>query len=179
MVRPDEELLHAARDIRRAYLRIGRLRGLDADDSAAVLHDHAVLTGMSLHAAARAVLAEPRQPGVGEPHRTPAARADTTPGGSGRILLRWRGRDEAHIAVSGPRDDDLASRLRRAVEKALRAGACHLVVDTRGTSGADTGFDDVLAWAGRRLWARQGSLVLRPSTAPRDTSDPASARASP
>ena len=179
MVRPDEELLHAARDIRRAYLLIGRLRGLDADDSAAALQDHAALTGTSLHAAARAVLAEWRPLGVGDTHRPPVPRADTT-SASGRILLRWRGRDEAHVAVSGPRNDDLAARLRRAVEKALRAGARHLVVDTRGTSGAAPEFDDVLAWAGRRLWARQGSLVLRPATAPRDdTSDPGSVRASP
>ncbi len=163
MARPDKIDLQAARDIRRAYLLIGRLRGLTADDSAAVLHDHAVLTGVSLHAAALAVLVEWR-PAGNSYRRAPAAQVHTTDDMTGRIVLRWQSREKAHVSLSGPRSNDLAVRLRRVVERAMRAGATHLIIDTRVTTGAALEFDTVIAWTGRRLWARQGTLTLRERT---------------
>lgn len=160
MLRSKEHDLHADRDIRQAYRLISRLRGLNAEDSVAALHDHAVLTGVSVHTAALAVLAEWRP--EGEPRRrVPAADTYATRDKTGRIVVRWQGRGTAHLAVSGDCTNGLAARLRRAVERVLRAGATHLIIDTRGTTGADAALDDVLGWAGRRLWARRGVLVLR------------------
>ncbi len=160
MVRPGRDDLQVRRDLRRAYALIGRLRGLSTEESVAALHDHAVLTDVSVHAAALAVLAEWRPPGVSR-RQVPASHIYTTPDRTGRILVRWQGRGRAHVAVSGIGSDDLAVKLRRAVEPALRAGATHLVIDTRGTTGVTHGFDDVLSWTGRRLWARRGTLVVR------------------
>jgi len=51
MAGPDRDDLQARRDIRRAYALLGRLRGLNAEDSMAVLHDHAALTGVASMAA--------------------------------------------------------------------------------------------------------------------------------
>ncbi|HEY2195777.1 MAG TPA: hypothetical protein VGH76_26225 [Actinomycetospora sp.] len=142
------------------------MRGLTLDDSVAALHDHAALTGVSVHTAARAVLAE-WQPAGERRRRVPAAHVYTTSGRTGRVAVRWQGRERAHLAVSGSCTDDLTGRLHRAVEGALRAGATHLIVDTRGVTGADARLDEVLGWAGRRLWARRGVLVVRPSSPPR------------
>jgi hypothetical protein len=166
MVRPGKDDLQVERDLRRAYALIERLRGLSAEDSVAALHDHAVLTDVSIHEAALAVLAEWRPPG-GSRRQIPASHVYTTADRTGRVLVRWQGREKAHVAVSGIGSDDLAGRLRRAVEPALRAGATHLVIDTRGTSGVTPGFDDVLSWAGRRLWARRGSSSCGARTSPR------------
>jgi hypothetical protein len=157
--RVDDDL-QVARDIREAYSLLGRLRGIGADDSVAVLHDHAVLTGVSVHAVALAVLAEWHP--VGEPRRrVPAAQGDTTTDRTGRVVLRWQSREKAHVSVSGVCSDDLAVRLQLVVGRALRAGAIHLILNTRGTTGVSPKLDDVVAWTGRRLWARQGSLTLR------------------
>jgi hypothetical protein len=57
--------------------------------------------------------------------------------------------------------EDLAARLQQVVERALSSGAIHLIVNTRGTTGVAPEFDDMIAWTGRRLWARRGSLTLR------------------
>jgi hypothetical protein len=158
MAQPDD--LQSTRDVRRALTLISRLRGLGADASAAVLHDHAVLTGVSVHDAALAVLAEWR-PAKAPHRRVPAAASYTAADSSGRIVLRWQGRNSAQLSISGLLTSDLASRLHRAVERALRAGATHLIIDTRATTGFAPEFNEVISWAGRRLWARQGSLTLR------------------
>ena len=136
MVRPGRDDLQVKRDLRRAYLLIGRLRGLTVEESVAALHDHAVLTDVSLHEAALAVLAEWRPPG-GSRRQIPASHVYTTSDRTGRVLVRWQGREKAHVAVSGIGSDELAVRLRRAVGPALRAGATHLVIDTRGDHRCD------------------------------------------
>jgi hypothetical protein len=163
MFRPDDDDL-ADRDICRAHALISRLRGLNPADSVAALHDHAVLTGVSVHTAALAVLAE-WHPAGGPRRRLPGASTVTTADRSGRLVVRWQGRGKASIAVRGVRSDELAAGLRRAVERVLRAGATDVVVDLRGTAGPEARFDDVLGWAGRRLWARRGVLVVRRSAA--------------
>ena len=160
MAQPDD--LRAPRDVRRARMLISILRGLSAADSAAVLHDHAHLTGVSLHDAALAVLAELSPAGAPQ-QRVPAAAAYTATDVSGRIVLRWQGRHRAQVLISGLLSSDLASRLRGAVERALHAGAIHLVIDTRATRGIAPEFAEVVSWAGQRLWARQGSLIVRVS----------------
>jgi hypothetical protein len=161
IVRGKGEGHRVERDLREAHSLISRLRGLTVEDSAVALHDHAVLTGVTVHAAALAVLAEWHP--VGQPrHRGPAAAHTYSTGDrNGRIVVRWQGRERAHLAVKGIGSDDLAVRLRQAVERALRAGATHLIVDTRGATDADQRLDEVLGWAGRRLWARRGVLVVR------------------
>ena len=58
---------------------------------------------------------------------------------------------QAHVLISGLRSDDLAVRLRETVERAMRAGATHLIIDTRGVTGVAPEFDDVISWTGRRL----------------------------
>lgn len=151
--------LRAPRDVRRARVLLSILRGLSADDSAAALHDHATLTGVSLHDAALAVLAEWR-PAAAPQRRVPAAAMHTATDRSGRIVLRWQGRSKAQLSISGLLSSDLASRLRRAVERALDAGATHLIIDTRATKGIAPEFDGVISWAGRHLGASQGSLVV-------------------
>ena len=50
--------LRVTRDIQKACSLLRSLRGISATDSVPVLHDHAALTGISVHAAALAVLAE-------------------------------------------------------------------------------------------------------------------------
>ena len=160
MFRPDEDAL-ADREVRRAHALISRLRGLSPADSVAALHDHAVLTGVSVHTAALAVLAE-WHPAGERRRRLPGARTVVTADRTGRLVVRWQGREKAVISVRGARSDELAAMLRRAVERVLRGGATHLVVDVRGTTGPDARFDEVLGWAGRRLWARRGVLVVRP-----------------
>jgi hypothetical protein len=160
MLSQEDDDLRAERDIRQAHSLISKLRGLTDEDSVVALHDHAVLTGVTVHTAALAVLAE--WPPVGAPpRRVPAARTYTTGDRTGRIIVRWQGRERAHLAVKGIGSDDLPARLRQAVERALRAGATHLIVDTRGTTDADQRLEEVLGWAGRRLWARRGVLVVR------------------
>jgi hypothetical protein len=159
MLRPETDP-RADRDIRQAHALISRLRGLSPDDSVAALHDHAVLTGVPVHAAALAVLAE-WHPAGGPRRRVPGAHSYTTADRSGRLVVRWQGREKAHLSIRGACSDDLVARLRRAVERTLRGGATHLVIDIRGTTGADARVDDVLGWAGRRLWARRGVLVVR------------------
>ena len=162
MIRQADDDFRVERDIRAAHSLISRLRGLTDEDSAIALHDHAVLTGVSVHSAALAVLAEWHP--VGQARRkVPAARTYTTGDRNGRIVLRWQGRERAHLAVKGIGNDDLAVRLRQAVERALRAGATHLIVDTRATTDTDQKLDPILGWAGRRLWARRGVLVVRAS----------------
>jgi hypothetical protein len=163
MAGPDRDDLQARRDIRRAYALLGRLRGLNAEDSMAVLHDHAALTGVSLHAAALGVLTE-WHPSRGPRRRVPAAQGYRTTDNTGRIILRWQGRKKAYLWVSGPGGVDLAARLRRAVERATRAGAIHLVIDTRATTDVGLELGEVLTWTGRRLDARQGTLTLRTPT---------------
>ena len=150
----------AGRDIRRAAAVVGRLRGLTVDDAVVVLHDHAALTGVSLHTAALAVLAE------WHPHRwsnrgVPAAQTYVTPDGAGRIVLRWQARETAHLGVGGVCSGDLAARLRRAVDRGIRAGLRHLTVDVHRTSGRAAEFDETLDWACRRLWARRGVVLVR------------------
>jgi hypothetical protein len=99
---------------------------------------------------------------AGEPRRrVPAAHGDTTTDKTGRVVLRWQSRQKAHVSLSGVCSDDLAVRLQVMVERALRAAAIHLVVNSRGTTGASVKLDDVIAWTGRRLWARRGSLTLQ------------------
>lgn len=164
MFRQDEDAL-ADRDVRRAHALISRLRGLSAADSVAALHDHAVLTGVSVHTAALAVLAE-WHPAGERRRRLPDARTVVTADRSGRVAVRWQGRGRAVVSVRGVRSDELAASVRRAVERVLRAGATHLVVDLRGTTGPDARFEELLGWAGRRLWARRGVLVVRPSDRP-------------
>lgn len=160
MARPEVDVRRADRDIRQAHSLISRLRGLSVEDSAAALHDHAVLTGVSVHTAALAVLAEWHP--AGEPHRrVPGAHTSTTADRSGRLVMRWQGREKAHLSVRGVCSDDLAARVHRSVERALHGGATHLIIDLRGTTGADARLDDVLGWAGRRLWARRGVLIVR------------------
>ncbi len=166
MFRSGEDHLQAERDIRQAHSLISKLRGLSAEDSVAALHDHAVLTGVSVHVAALAVLAE-WQPAAEPRRRVPGAHTYTTADRTGRIVVRWQGREKAHLLVRGVCSDDLAGRLRRAVERVLRAGATHLIIDTRGATDADAGLNDVLGWAGRRVWAHRGVLVVR-SPAPGD-----------
>jgi hypothetical protein len=160
MASPVDDDLHVTRDIREAHSLLGRLRGISPDDSVAVLHDHAALTGVSVHEAALALLAEWHP--VGEPRRrVPAARGDTTTDRTGRVVLRWQSRERAHVSISGVCSDDLAVRLQHVIERALRAGAIHLILNTRSTTGVSPKLDDVVAWTGRRLWARRGSLTLR------------------
>jgi hypothetical protein len=99
---------------------------------------------------------------VGKPRRRiPAAQGDTTTDKTGRVMLRWQSREKAHVSLSGVCSDDLAVRLQLVVEGALRSGVIHLIVNTRGTTGVSVKLDDVVAWTGRRLWARRGSLTLR------------------
>jgi hypothetical protein len=43
------------------------------------------------------------------------------------------------------RRDDLAVRLQLVIERALRAGALHLILNTRGTTGVSPKLDDVIA----------------------------------
>jgi hypothetical protein len=164
IVRQKDDDLRVERDLREAHSLIGRLRGLSVEDSAVALHDHAALTGVAVHTAALAVLAEWHP--VGQPRRrVPAASAYSTGDRNGRIVVRWQARERAHLLVKGNGSDDLAARLRHAVERALRSGATHLIVDTRATSDVDQRLDEVLGWAGRRLWARRGVLVVRASEA--------------
>ncbi len=150
MVRRDD--LDAGRVIDRACSVIGRLNGLTPDESMAALHAHAVLRGVSAHTAALAVLAE-WEP-AGRPHRPiPQAQTYTASDKAGRVLVRWENRSTAHLSVSGRCSDDLAVRLRRAVEAALRVGATDLVIDTSATTGVTPGLTDVVAWTERRLQA--------------------------
>jgi hypothetical protein len=152
-----DDYVRATRDIRQAYSLLSRLRGISAAESVAVLHDHAALTVVSVHAAALAV-----RHAVGEAHRrVPTTRGDTTTDTAGPIVLYWQSREKAHVAVSGVCSEDLAARLQQVVERALSSGAIHLIVNTRGTTGVAPEFDDMIAWTGRRLWARRGSLTLR------------------
>ena len=163
MVRRRADEVRAERDVRRAHALIGRLRGLDASESVAVLHDHAALTGVSVHTAALAVIAE-WHPAAERHRRTPRAHGSATADGRGRIMVRWQSREKAHVSVSGACSEDLTLRLRDAVDRALRGGATHLTVDTRRTTGMTPEFVDALAWACRRLRARRGLLVIRPRT---------------
>jgi hypothetical protein len=171
MASPVDDDLQVRRDIRKAYSLVGRLRGISPDDSVAVLHDHAAITGVSVHAAALAVLAE-WHPVGGPRRRVPAAQGDTTTDRTGRIVLRWQSREKAYVSLSGVCSDDLAVRLQVVVERALRAGAIHLIVNTRRTTGVSPKLDAVIARTGRRLWARRGSLTLRHRAPDGGESDP-------
>jgi hypothetical protein len=163
MVRRRADEVRAERDVRRAHALIGRLRGLSAAESIAVLHDHAALTGVSVHTAALAVIAE-WHPTQDRHRRTPRAHGSATADGLGRVMIRWQSREKAHLSVSGACSEDLALRLRGAVDRALRGGATHVTVDTRRTTGTAPEFDDALVWACRRLWSRRGVLVIRART---------------
>jgi len=152
MLRPETDP-RADRDIRQAYALISRLRGTSPEESVAALHDHAVLTGVSVHTAALAVLAE-WHPAGGPRRRIPGAHSYTTADRTGRLVVRWQGREKANLSIRGSCSDDLVARLRRAVERTLRGGATHLVIDMRGTTGADVRFDDPTV-------SRRHALIVR------------------
>jgi hypothetical protein len=57
MARSNPEERQTEREIQRAAALVSTVRGLDTDQSADALRDHAAAQGVSLHAAALAVLA--------------------------------------------------------------------------------------------------------------------------
>jgi hypothetical protein len=117
------------------------------------------LTGVSVHAAALAVLAE-WHPLGGPRRRVPAAQGDTTTDKSGRVVLRAEPRESPRVAQwSAPRRPrgQAAARDRARIARRRTPSDPQHSGDHRRLPEARRRH----RLTGRRLWARRGSLTLR------------------
>lgn len=78
------------------------------------------------------------------------------------------------MTADGRGDADMVSRLEDTLERLLRAGARHVVVDVHRLTGDDSGILELLAATCHRIWSLGGSmevvglrdrLVFRPEVA--------------